>query len=270
MRLGQRVRAAQGLRAEDDVDAERTALPDQAVEQQRDFLGDLVVLDEELLELVDDEQDARQRHFRAGPRDSRSGPDTPSCAEEVAAVLELDVQPLEHAQAELALALDGDDPRVRQLERGVDLELDALLEVDQVQLELVGAVAQRGVGDQGVQQRRLARARLAGDQHVLRRALAELEVLQLGGAGAAERECRRPCGCRSVQYWSGLGAMNSNGTSTRLASRAASPTLCRISENRACVGGRVEREREPAEVRLAPLEPAVLPDQVARTGSRGP
>ncbi len=42
------------------MDAEGTALPDQAVEQQRDLLGDLVVLDEELLELVDDQQDARQ------------------------------------------------------------------------------------------------------------------------------------------------------------------------------------------------------------------
>ena len=43
-----------------DVDAERPALPDQAVEQQRGLLGDLVVLDEELLELVDDQQDPRQ------------------------------------------------------------------------------------------------------------------------------------------------------------------------------------------------------------------
>ena len=51
---GQRVGPAQRLRAEQDVHAERTALPHQAVEQQRDFLGDLVVLDEELLELVDD------------------------------------------------------------------------------------------------------------------------------------------------------------------------------------------------------------------------
>ena len=65
-----------------------------------------------------------------------------------------------------------------------------------------------------------------------------------------------------LQYWSGLGAMNSNGTSTRLASRAALPTLCRISENRAGIGGRVERQRIPAEIRLAPLQPAFLPDHV--------
>ena len=47
------------------VDAERPALPDQPVEQQRGLLGELVFLDEELLEFVDDQQDARQGR-RAG------------------------------------------------------------------------------------------------------------------------------------------------------------------------------------------------------------
>ena len=40
------------------MDPERAALADQPVEEEPDLLGDLVVLDEELLELVDDEQDA--------------------------------------------------------------------------------------------------------------------------------------------------------------------------------------------------------------------
>src|ERR1700722_9412649 len=40
-----------------------------------------------------------------------------------------------------------------------------------------------------------------------------------------------------VQYSSTLGAMNENGTSTRLASRAALPTLCSSSENRVGLGG---------------------------------
>ena len=53
----QRERPAEGLRAEQDVDAERPALPDQAVEQERGLLRELVLLDEELLELVDDQQD---------------------------------------------------------------------------------------------------------------------------------------------------------------------------------------------------------------------
>ena len=165
--------------------AERTTLPDQAVEQQRDLLRDLVVFDEELLKLVDDQQDARHGHL--GPGLAVAGQVLAAqLAEDLAALLELDVEPLEHAQAELALALDGDDPGVGQLHRGVDLELDAFLEVDQVELELVGAVPQGHVGDQGVQQGRFARAGLAGDQDVLRRALAELQVLELGRAGAAQ------------------------------------------------------------------------------------
>ena len=40
---------------------------------------------------------------------------------------------------EFALALDGDDPGVGQLVVGVDLELDALLEVDQVEVDFLGA-----------------------------------------------------------------------------------------------------------------------------------
>ena len=60
-------------------------------------------------------------------------------AEQLAAPRQLGVEPLQHAQAELALALDGDDAGVRQRVAGVGLELDALLEVDQVQLDLVGA-----------------------------------------------------------------------------------------------------------------------------------
>src|SRR5262249_35076796 len=92
----------------------------------------------------------------------------------------------EDADAELALALDGDDARVWQVMRRVDLELDALLEVDQVQVDLVGAVAQREVRDQGVHQRRFARAGAARDQDVLRGPLPQRQVLTLRGAGLAE------------------------------------------------------------------------------------
>lgn len=55
----QAVGAAERLRAEQDVDAEGPALPDQAVEQLGRFLGDLVILDEELLKLVHHQQDAQ-------------------------------------------------------------------------------------------------------------------------------------------------------------------------------------------------------------------
>jgi hypothetical protein len=50
------VSAAQSLRAEQDVDAERAALPDDAVQQQGGGLGDLVVFHEEFLELINHEQ----------------------------------------------------------------------------------------------------------------------------------------------------------------------------------------------------------------------
>jgi hypothetical protein len=52
----QRVRAAERLRAEQHMDAERAALPHDAVEEQRSGLRDGIVLDEEFLELVDDQQ----------------------------------------------------------------------------------------------------------------------------------------------------------------------------------------------------------------------
>ncbi len=73
-----------------------------------------------------------------------------------------------------------------QLVAGVRLELDAFLEVDEIELHLVRAVVQREIADQRMQQRRFSGAGLAGDHHVLRRAAAQLQMLQLGGAGAAE------------------------------------------------------------------------------------
>ena len=182
---GERVGAAERLRAQEHVDAERAALADEAVEQQRRVLGELVVGDEQLLELVDDQQRARQR--RVGHGAAEAGDVLHAVlAEQLAAAAQLLVEPLEHADAELALAFDGDHAGVRQLAGGVGLELDALLEVDEVELDLIGAVVQRGIGDERVQQRRFAGARFAGDEHVLRRAHAEAQRLQLLGAGAAD------------------------------------------------------------------------------------
>ena len=182
---GQGERPAQRLRAKLDVDAEGPALADQAVEQERGLLGELVFLDEELLELVDHEQDPRQGR-RAGSIAITAEVLHAGIAEPVGPQPHLHVQPLEHADAELALALDRHHAGVGQLEGGVDLELDALLEVDQVEVDLVGAVAERQVGDQGVHQGRLARSGTAGDEHVLRGALTQRQVLPLGGAGLAE------------------------------------------------------------------------------------
>ena len=107
-------------------------------------------------------------------------------AEQIAPGAQLVVEPLQDAHAELPLALDRHHPRVRQAGAGVGLELDALLEVDQVQFHLVGAVTQREVGDQHVEQGRFARAGLAGDQDVLRSAVAEAQQLELHGARPAQ------------------------------------------------------------------------------------
>src|SRR5262245_2637753 len=70
----------------------------------------------------------------------------------------------------------------------IDLEFDPLLEVDQVEVDLVGAVVQGEVGDQSVHQGRLARAGAPGDQGMLRRSMAEREMLALGGARLTERD----------------------------------------------------------------------------------
>ena len=82
-----------------------------------DFLGDPVVLDEELLELVDDQQDPR--HAASSGRASRKPlrSCTPTSRNRSPRRLQLGVEPLQHAEAELPLALDGDDPGVRQLVR---------------------------------------------------------------------------------------------------------------------------------------------------------
>ena len=98
--------------------------------------------------------------FRQGSRDRQvlhaGGP------EQLAAAAQLGVEPLQHAQSELPLAFDGDHPRVRQAVRRVRLEFDALLEVDQVELNLLWAEVKRGVRHQRVEERRLAGAGLAG------------------------------------------------------------------------------------------------------------
>ena len=153
--------------------------------------------------------------------------------------------------------------------RGIDLELDALLEVDQVEVDLVGAVVQGEVGDQRVHQRRLARAGPAGDQDVLRGALPEREVLPLGRARLAERHVDAAIGCRGSTTASSGGAMNSNGTSTRLACLAAAPTrwICRVAK----LGGRgrVERQRDSApKSGSSQASRRAVPGQVGRSQGR--
>ena len=94
------------------MDAERAALANEAVHQQRRFLGELIVFSEEFLELVDNEQDARQRF--AGMGVAIVGHILHATgAVHFAAAAQLFVKAFEHADAELPLAFDGDHPRVR-------------------------------------------------------------------------------------------------------------------------------------------------------------
>ena len=188
-RAGQRVGAAERLRAEQHVNAERATLAHNAVEQQRRALRDAIVLHEQLLKLVNQQQHARHRLLAAGALVAGDVLRA-EFAEQIAAALEFVVHALQHAQAELAVALDGDDPRVRQFVRGVALELDALLEVHEVKLHLLRAAPEREVGDDDVKQRGLAGTGLARDQAVLPRALTEREVLQLRRARAADRHAQ--------------------------------------------------------------------------------
>jgi len=78
---------------------------------------------------------------------------------------------------------------VGQVVEGIGLELHALLEVDQVEFQLLRAIGQRGVGDERVQQRRLAGAGAANEQAMHGSTGAEFEVL---GVARIARPQRNP------------------------------------------------------------------------------
>src|SRR5690606_1650191 len=96
------------------------------------------------------------------------------------------VEALQHAQSELAVAFDGDDAGVGETVVSVAFELDALLEVDEVELDLVGRTPEGEVADDDVEEGRFPRAGLACDEGMLAGALAEGEVLALRRAAASD------------------------------------------------------------------------------------
>src|SRR5262245_32945475 len=114
------------------MESERATLTHQAVEEECGVLGNAVVLDEELLELVHDQQNprralaVRRRLLPVGRDILHAG-----SAEQFAAPAQFAVESLQDTQAELALALNGHDAGVRQVMGCVSLKLDALLKVDQ-------------------------------------------------------------------------------------------------------------------------------------------
>ena len=139
---GQRVGPAERLRAEQDVQPERPALPHEPVEQAATLPARACRPRRRTPGTRRRSSRMRGRLLASAVRGAVAGEVVDAgVAELVAALLQDAVEPLQHAQAELALALDGDDAGVRQAVRRVPLELDALLEVDEVQLDFVRAVS---------------------------------------------------------------------------------------------------------------------------------
>ena len=76
-------------------------------------MRNVVILDEEFLELIDDQQRARHRFGAAGALVAGDILHA-ELAEQIAAPAQFLIDPLQHAQAEFAIALDGDHARMRQ------------------------------------------------------------------------------------------------------------------------------------------------------------
>ena len=167
------------------MDAKRAALTHDAIEEQGRLLSDFVVLGEELLELINQQQRARDGLGAAGALVSGDVLHA-EFAEQVAAALEFFIDALKHAEAELAVAFDRDDAGVGKAACRVAFELHAFFEVDEVELDLLRAACEREVGDDDVKERRFSRAGLACEECVLARALSDCEILQLCRTGAAD------------------------------------------------------------------------------------
>ena len=79
---------------------------------------------------------------------------------------------------------------MRQSVGRVRLKFNALLKIDQPQLNFVGGIPKRDVGDQRVKQRAFTRAGFAGKQHVLAGSLANFNGLQFVGATTPHRHAQ--------------------------------------------------------------------------------
>src|SRR4051812_4898179 len=74
-----------------------------------------------------------------------------------------------------------------QVVRGVGLELDALLEVDEIKLDFLRAVNEGGVRDEAMQEGRLTGAGFAGHEQMLRSSFPQSHRLQTPRTSAADR-----------------------------------------------------------------------------------
>ncbi len=89
-------RPADRLAAEHDVHAERATLPNEAVDEQRRILRELVIIAEKLMKFVNHQQDARHRLIRLG-RPEAGQVLHPGRPEQVAATGQFLIEPLQDA-----------------------------------------------------------------------------------------------------------------------------------------------------------------------------
>ena len=181
---GERVRAAQSLGAEEGVHSKGAALADNPVEEKGGLLRNRVVFDKELLELVDEQERTRDGFLRACLAVAGQVLDTEG-AEDFAASAELVVDAFQDAECELPVTLHGNDPGMGKSVFRVALEFDALLEVDEVELDLCGAEMERKIGDEDVEQCGFSGTRFTGQKCVLSGAVSERKELLFGGASPA-------------------------------------------------------------------------------------
>src|SRR5262245_15436246 len=125
------------------MNSKGAALAHDAVQKHPGGLGDAIFFHEKLLELIDHEKGSRQRLARSGfvSGDVLNA----EFAKEFAAPAQFLIDALEDAQAELAIALDGDNARLGQVMSRVGLEFDPFLEIDQVKFDLFGTRPEREV-----------------------------------------------------------------------------------------------------------------------------
>ena len=108
--------------------------------------------------------------------------------EAVAAAFQFLIQPVQHTEGKLAVTLNRDHPGVRQFFVGVAFEFHALLEVDQIELDLIRAAGQRQIGDDHMEEGGFPRPGFPGKQGVLAGALADGQHLVFDRAGPADRD----------------------------------------------------------------------------------
>src|SRR5215475_9725508 len=103
------------------MNAEGTALANDAVEQHGSGLGNAIFFGEEFLEFIDHEQRTGNL-FRAACAFVTRNVLNAEFPEEIAATPQFGIDAFEDAKAELSIALDGHNARVRQAAGGVALE----------------------------------------------------------------------------------------------------------------------------------------------------